>query len=57
MGLIVLLLVNGGLMLRSERRVAHGEIGAWLALHQTATTNLALWLLTTLAGAVLPNIG
>ena len=57
MGLIVLLLVNGSLLLRMERRAARGEPGAWARLHVAAMISLAVWTVTTLAGAALPNIG
>jgi len=57
MGLVVLLLVNGAVMLGGERRVRHGDVGAWQRLHTTAVASLVLWFLTTLAGAALPNIG
>jgi hypothetical protein len=57
MGLMVLLLGNGLLLLRGERRVQHGEPHAWARLHYTAVASLVLWFLTTLAGAALPNIG
>jgi uncharacterized membrane protein len=57
MGLIVLLLVNGSVLLRMERRAARGEPGAWARLHVAAMISLAVWAVTTLAGAALPNIG
>jgi hypothetical protein len=57
MGLMVLLLINGALLLGGERRVQRGEPHAWTRLHYTAVVSLVLWLLTTLAGAALPNIG
>ena len=57
MGLMVLLLMNGGLLLLGEREVKRGEPRAWARLHYTAIASLVLWSLTTLAGAALPNIG
>jgi hypothetical protein len=57
MALLVVLLGNGALMQRGERRVQRGESGAWSQLHRTATISLVLWFFTTLAGAALPNIG
>ena len=57
MALMALLLVNGVLLLRGERRAARGQIDAWPRLHHTAIASLVLWFLTTLAGAALPNIG
>jgi uncharacterized membrane protein len=55
--LIVLLLVNGMLLLRGERQVMRDDPNAWTRLHYAAVVSLMLWLLTTLAGAALPNIG
>jgi uncharacterized membrane protein len=57
MGLMALLLANGALLLRGEGQVKRGEPRAWTRLHNTAVASLALWLLTTLAGVALPNIG
>lgn len=57
MGLFVLLLANGGLLLRGERQVTRGEPNAWTRLRYAAAASLVLWFLTTLAGAALPNIG
>lgn len=57
MALMVVLLGNGVLMRRGERRVQRDEAGAWTQLHRTATVSLVLWFLITLAGAALPNLG
>jgi hypothetical protein len=57
MGLMLLLVINGSLVLRSERQVKRGEAHAWARLHNTAVASVVLWFLTTLAGAALPNIG
>ena len=57
MGLLALLLINGGLLLRGERQVTRGEPDAWTRLRHAAAASLVLWFLTTLAGAALPNIG
>lgn len=57
MGLFLLLLVNGALLLLGERQVMRDDPNAWTRLHHTAISSLMLWLLTTLAGAALPNIG
>jgi hypothetical protein len=57
MGLVLLLLVNGVLLRHGERRAARGDAGAWAQLHYTAVASVVLWLVTTLAGAALPNIG
>lgn len=56
MGLVGLLLVNGLLMLAAERRARRGIAGSWGRLHALALGSLALWTLTTLAGAALPNL-
>jgi uncharacterized membrane protein len=57
MGLMLLLMANGAVLVRAERRVEHGDPTAWTQLKYTATASLALWFLTTLAGSALPNIG
>jgi hypothetical protein len=57
MGLIVLLLVNGGALTAAERRATRGDEGAWDWLRLTAMTSLALWLSLTLAGVALTNVG
>jgi hypothetical protein len=57
MGLIVLLLANGVLLLAGERRVRSGDPREWTRLHYAAVLSLTLWILTTLAGAALPNLG
>jgi hypothetical protein len=57
MGLLVLLLANGGLMLSAERDVERAGPRAWGRLVFSAMASLVLWFLTTLAGAALPNIG
>jgi hypothetical protein len=57
MGLMLLLMTNGVVLVRAERRVEHGDLAAWTQLKYTAAASLALWFLTTLAGSALPNIG
>jgi uncharacterized membrane protein len=57
MGLFTLLLINGGLMLQVETAVAKGDARAWSRLHGVAIASIVLWLLTTLFGAALPNVG
>ena len=57
MGLILALMVNGFLLVRAERRAETDIVGAWRSLTITSTISVALWMLTTLAGAALPNIG
>ena len=56
MGLIVALMANGLLLVRAERRAESDITGAWRTLTITSTMSVALWMLTTLAGAALPNI-
>lgn len=55
MALVVLLLANGYWLQRAEVAFEASE-RAWPALRRAASLSLALWLLTTLAGAVLPNV-
>jgi hypothetical protein len=56
MGLITALMVNGFLIVRAERRAESDIVGAWRTLTATSTISVALWMLTTLAGAGLPNV-
>jgi hypothetical protein len=56
MGLVALLIVNGGLMVRYERR-AGSSAHAWRQLRVASVTSLALWFLTTFAGVALENVG
>jgi hypothetical protein len=53
--LIVLLVINGAALIRSERRASAGDASAWRTLRWTAAASLALWTLTTLAGVALLN--
>lgn len=59
MGLIALLLVNGWLMTRVEKRLtidpSEGSPG-WSSLHHAAVLSLFLWFAITLAGVMLTNI-
>ena len=57
MGMIAALMLNGLMLVRAERRAEANAAGAWRTLKITATVSVALWMLTTLAGAALPNIG
>jgi hypothetical protein len=57
MGLIVALMANGFLIIRAERQAESDLVGAWRNLTITSTVSVALWMLTTLAGAGLLNIG
>ncbi len=57
MGLLALLMVNGAVLMRVGQRAGSGDERAWNTLRHTAVVSLALWFLTTLAGAGLPNAG
>ena len=57
MALLVLLLANGALVGYAERKASAGSAQAWTWIAWTAGASLALWTLTTLAGAALPNAG
>jgi cytochrome bd-type quinol oxidase subunit 2 len=57
MGLVLALLVNGGLLTYAERRAESDAVRGWKWLTVTSTVSVVLWMLTTLAGAALPNIG
>ncbi len=56
MALFAMLLGNGAVLTRAERRVLR-DARAWRALRATTFASIALWFLTTLAGVALPNIG
>jgi hypothetical protein len=55
MGLLAMLMVNGAVLVRAGSRAHTGDVHAWRALRFSAGISLALWLLTTLAGAALQN--
>lgn len=55
MSLFAALILNGLLVVRAERRVSSGDARALGLLRFAARASLALWLATTLAGAVVPN--
>jgi uncharacterized membrane protein len=57
MAVVVLLMVNGALLYRAETRVRNGEAAAWKTVHGAALASVSLWLLATLAGVALMNIG
>ncbi len=57
MALVALLMINGLVLTRAERRAATGRDTSWRTLRWTATASLALWFLTTLIGTGLLNIG
>ena len=56
MGLIAALMANGLVLVRAEKRAESDIASAWRTLTITSTVSVALWMLTTLAGAALPNI-
>jgi len=55
MALVGLLMVNGACM-RLAERAAIARRPQWKPLAVTAAASITLWLLTTLAGAALPNV-
>jgi len=57
MALIVLLMINGLVLTRAERRASAGDEVSWGTLRWTAISSLALWFLTTLTGTGLLNMG
>jgi hypothetical protein len=57
MALVVVLLVNGALLYRAETRARNGDAAAWKTLHATSIASVSLWLIVTLAGVALMNIG
>ena len=57
MGLVALLVGNGALLTRAEHAALRNDARAWVGLRRGAAVSLTLWLLTTLAGAALPNVG
>jgi uncharacterized membrane protein len=58
MSLVALLVANGAQIRRAGARAAReDDEPSWHALRLAACGSLALWLLTTLAGAALPNLG
>jgi hypothetical protein len=56
MALIAALLINGVVVTRLEQRAVADRAG-WDRLRRASIVSIALWLLTTLLGAALPNIG
>ncbi len=55
--LVAALVVNGAVLWGAERRARQGDQSAWPRLRSAAVASIALWLLTTLGGVALPNIG
>jgi uncharacterized membrane protein len=56
MGMVVLLMVNGSVLVHAGRRAQHGTQAAWTRLRWGSLVSVALWFLTTLMGAALPNV-
>src|SRR5215813_6578197 len=54
MGLVVALLINGFFLTVAERRAETDAVRGWKWLAVASTLSVALWMLTTLAGAALP---
>jgi hypothetical protein len=57
MALVALLMANGVVLSRAERRATASHDASWGTLRWTAIASLTLWLLTTLTGTGLLNIG
>ncbi|MEO5510406.1 MAG: hypothetical protein ABIS27_07220, partial [Longimicrobiales bacterium] len=53
MGLVVLLLINGLMMQRTEARLTSGAHAAWQKLRVHARLSMALWLLIATLGIIL----
>lgn len=53
MTLVLLLLANGAVLARAEHDLT---AGAWIRRQRIAAVSLTLWLSTTFAGMVLPNV-
>jgi hypothetical protein len=62
MGLVAMMLLNGALLYWTEARLlggastADGNERLWRRLRLTSQASLALWAMTTVAGAVLPSV-
>ena len=56
MALVTALLVNGAVLRHTGRVAASGDGRAHRSLATAARVSLGLWFVTTLAGAVLPNV-
>jgi len=57
MVLFLLLLANGVRVRRGERLLERGHSADWSRLRSSALVSLTLWMLTTLAGVALLNLG
>jgi hypothetical protein len=56
MALVVALVVNGALLVRTGSRIAARDSSAVRRMRVVSMASLALWFATTLLGAVLPNV-
>jgi hypothetical protein len=56
MACVALLLINGVRLTRAEQAARLGMPAAWPRLRAAAWASLALWFLTVLCGAILPNV-
>jgi uncharacterized membrane protein len=59
MALVFLLLLNGYVMLRAERRLESGDPAEgrqWTRLRTASLVSLGLWFAVVLAGSILPNV-
>ena len=57
MALVVALLVNGWRLRSAGQAALDSGSGDWRRLRGAAFASVVLWLVTTLAGAALPNVG
>jgi hypothetical protein len=57
MGLVVALMINGWFVRSAGQAALASGTSDWRRLHTVAFASMVLWLLTTLAGAALPNVG
>lgn len=56
MALVVALVFNGAVLVRTSNRIATSDTRAVRRMRIVSMANLALWFATTLLGAVLPNV-
>ena len=56
MALVVALIINGALLIRTGNRIAARGSRAVRRMRIVSMASLALWFATTLLGAVLPNV-
>jgi uncharacterized membrane protein len=56
MGLIALLVVNGGVRLRAEHALGRGETTGWRTFRITSVASLVLWFTIMLAGSYLTTL-